>query len=326
MRSSDLRAWTGVLVMGAASLQASTARAEPPAQGFAVERFYPSAPGGGWLVMDDLDLHGPLEGAMGLVTSYAHRPLQVDDGPHRLAVVSDEAIADFSFAVMYDRWRLYVGFDMPLAIKGASCPDTGCPASGYAFSPPSVDPGPDTDTLTDFRVGIDGRILGEQGAPLRLGAGAQLWIPEGRRSDYDTDGTPRAMLRLLAAGDVGFFTYAAQAGVHVRPLDDTPIPGSPRGSELLFGVAAGARFSLDPATETTLVLGPEIYGETAFASPFDDATTGLEGILSARFERALSDKSLLRLRLGTGPGIDAHFGAPAWRALFGVELSADVHR
>jgi hypothetical protein len=257
---------------------------------------------------------------MGMTTSYARLPLQVDDGPHRLAVVSDEAFTDFAFAATLDRWRVHVGFDMPLAIKGE--PGT---AGGYKFSAPSVDLGPNTDTLTDLRMGIDCRLLGGPGSAFRLGAGAQIFLPEGRRTDYDTDGTPRAMFRVLAAGDVGTFTYAAQAGVHVRPLDDPQTPASPQGSELLFGAAAGARFSLDPATDTVFVLGPEIYGETALRSFFGSETTGVEGLLSARLERALSDKSLLRIRLGTGPGIDAHFGAPEWRVVFGIELSADVH-
>ncbi len=34
----------------------SLAAAQQPAAGFAVERFYQSAPGAGWFVMDDLDI------------------------------------------------------------------------------------------------------------------------------------------------------------------------------------------------------------------------------------------------------------------------------
>src|SRR5581483_4483990 len=149
---------------------------------------------------------------------------------------------DFAFAVAYDRWRLYLDLDVPFVIRG----DSGT-ASGYAFGGPALDLGTNPDTLTDARLGVDARLVGEPGDALRLGAGAQLLVPEDRRSDYDTDGTLRAMFRVLAAGDVGLLKYAAQIGVHVRPLDDYPIPDSPRGSELLFGIAAGPRFRLDDA-------------------------------------------------------------------------------
>src|SRR5258708_12044189 len=56
---------------------APAARAQQQAQGFAVERLYQSAPGAGWIVMDDLSLHGGLGGALSLSPGYAHRPLQV---------------------------------------------------------------------------------------------------------------------------------------------------------------------------------------------------------------------------------------------------------
>jgi hypothetical protein len=46
-------------------------------QGFAVERFYPSAPGGGWFVMDDINISGGLGGAISLTGGYALNPLEV---------------------------------------------------------------------------------------------------------------------------------------------------------------------------------------------------------------------------------------------------------
>ncbi len=320
MRSSELRLAVVAALVGLTTASPLSAAGPPAAQGFGVERFYPSAPGAGWLVMDELDLGGPLGGAMAMTTSYAHDPLVVDQGAHRLAVVSDEAFTDFSFAATYDRWRVHVGFDVPLVIQG----DSGT-ASGYAFTAPAVWLGPNTDTLTDLRIGVDARILGDARSAFRMGAGAQLLVPEGLRSDYDSDQTPRAMLRLLAAGDWGLFTYAAQAGVHIRPLDDPATPGSPRGSELLFGVAAGARVSFGRGgTPPMLVIGPEIYGESALGSLFDAGTTGVEGLLSTRLETTLPEGSILGVRVGTGPGIDAHFGAPAWRAVIGLELSDHV--
>ena len=95
------------------------------------------------------------------------------------------------------------------------------------------------DILTDVRIGFDARILGDPKGPFRLGAGAQLYVPSANEdpAEYVTDGTVRAMGRVLFAGDVGMLTYAGQLGAHVRPRDDSPTPGAPQGSELLFGAA-----------------------------------------------------------------------------------------
>src|SRR5271155_5545013 len=91
MPSSDRRVALGLAFVLASSL-AGRARAQQQAQGFAVERFYPSAPGGGWLVMDDLDMRGALGGVVALQGGYALDPLRVTDGVHHLAVVSDQAL------------------------------------------------------------------------------------------------------------------------------------------------------------------------------------------------------------------------------------------
>ncbi len=199
MRSSSVAA---ILLAGVT--WATAAGAQQKAQGFGVERFYPSAPGAGWFVMDSLDMHGNLGGVMALTLGYAHDPWRVRsaDGTRRLAVVSDEAFADFGFAVTYDRFRLYLNMDMPLAIEGQSGT-----VGGVSYLAPTVDPGSSPDTLSDVRVGFDARILGDERSPFRLGAGAQLFVPNGNtcwkdttntdRCDYDTDGTYRAMGRVL---------------------------------------------------------------------------------------------------------------------------------
>src|SRR5215472_13891209 len=105
MRSSrrfPLRAAAAMTVAGAVSVAAAAWAPDAQAQqvearGFAVERFVPSAPGGGWFVMDALDMRGGLGGAMAMTLSYAHNPLEVatTDGTQHLAVVSKEAFADF---------------------------------------------------------------------------------------------------------------------------------------------------------------------------------------------------------------------------------------
>jgi len=319
MRSSEsLRVLGSVAVLLGASTAASRANAQQQAQGFSVERLYTSAPGAGWFVMDDLTQRRGLGGTMALTTGYARDPLRVTDGTTHLPVVSDQAFTELGLAATYDRWRLHLDLDMPLTVRGRS----GV-VGGYRFTAPYVELGSHPDTLTDARIGVDGRLLGEPRSPFRLGVSAQLFVPEGTiqgsRADYTTDGTVRAMFRGLFAGDVGLLTYAGQLGVHVRPLDDAPTPGSPRGSELLFGAAAGPRFLLGGGG-TALVVGPEVYGQTAFQSFFGKDTTGLEGLLSARAEGTAEDGEQVRVKLGMGGGLDQHFGAPEWRIVVGVEI------
>jgi hypothetical protein len=324
MPSSSLQR---ALLLVALLLSSVRAAAQQQPQGFAVERFYPSAPGGGWLVMDALDMHGGLGGAMGLMLGYASNPFRVTDGTTHLAVVSDQAFADFGLAITYQRWRWYANIDMPLAIYG-HCGTVG----GYSFAGPTVSLGtsPDAtsavnlgtspDTISDVRIGTDVRLVGRPGSRFRLGASGQLFIPSGFRREYDTDDTFRGMIRALFAGDVGLFTYAAQLGVHIRPLDDAPAPGSPRGSELLFGVAGGARLPVGCKRNWAVVIGPEIFGATAFRSFFGASTTALEGLLSGRIEGTRDDGLQVRVKLGVGTGLHQQFGAPEWRFVAGVEV------
>jgi hypothetical protein len=293
----------------------SRAVAQERPKGFAVERLYPSAAGGGWFVMDDLNMHDGFGGAVALTSDYSRKPLVVTspDGIEHLSLVSNEAFANFSVGATYNRYRLYLDFPMPLVVTGES--GTLGP---YQLSAPAVNVGTNPDSIADPRVGFDVRLLGEPGSSLRLGVGAQLIIPSGARADYVTDGTYRGMFRFLVAGDVGRSSYAGQLGLHIRPVAEPPARDSPNGSEFLFGVSAGRRLSVRPGW--TVVVGPELYGETAFRSFFGGAT-GVEGLLTGRFE-GTGEGPHLRVKLGVGRGLDAHFGAPEWRIVFGVELFA----
>jgi hypothetical protein len=298
-----------------ALLGLASAPAQQPAQGFALDRLYPSAPGGGWMVMDDLDMRGGLGGAVAVSSGYAHDPLRVTDGAQHLNVVGDQASFDVGLAVTYDRFRLYANMDSPIVSKG----DSGT-VGGFQFTAPSFDISTRPDNIPDWRIGFDARLLGDPKGPFRLGVGAQLYVPSGDRSDYVTDGTYRGMLRVLAAGNASLFSYAGQIGVHIRPLDDAPTPESPQGSELLFGVAGGPRLPLDATGATVVVVGPEVYGATAFKSFLGKTTTAVEGLLTARAEGTADDGRQLQVKLGVGGGLDPNFGAPEWRFAIAITL------
>jgi hypothetical protein len=288
------------------------ADAQQQPAGFAVERFYQSAPGGGWFIMDDLDISGRLGGAISITSGYVRNPLVITDpdSKQKLAVVSQEAFLDIGGAVTYHRFRAYLDLPMPLSVTG-----TSGTLGPYQFTAPSVNLGTTPDTVSDFRIGVDTRLLGEPGSLLRLGAGAQVIFPSGNRSDYVSDARYRAMFRFLAAGDAGAYSYAGQLGVHVRPLNDAPVPGSPNGSEFLYGISGGRRFA--GPTGWRFVAGPEIYGETAFHQ-FFSGETGTEALLTGRLEQIGERK--LRIKLGVGHALVQNFGAAQWRVVFGVEL------
>lgn len=295
---------------------ATTAGAQQAAPGFALERFTPSAAGGGWFVMDTLDMHGGFSGATDLTAGYALHPLSLGGGPHPVQVVSEEAFANVGLSAGYDRYRLSLDVGGPILMHGN--PGT---VGGYAYNPPSLDAGSIPDLISDVRVGFQARLYGEPGDPLRLGAGAEVFAPNGNQSDYDSDGTVRAKVRGLFAGDLGVITYAGHVGVHVRPLDQTPIPGGPEGSELLFGVAAGPKV---PLGALSLVVGPEVYGATALRSAFTSDATSLEWLMSTRLETPNDTAPRLRFKAGFGEGIHPSFGAPEWRVVFGFEVSDHV--
>ncbi len=297
---------------------APAARAQQQAQGFAVERLYQSAPGAGWIVMDDLSLHGGLGGALSLSLGYAHRPLQVTspDGAQSLDVVRHQTFARVALAVTYDRYRVYASFSSPLYVSGRS----GV-LGNWQFTGPMANLEQTPDAISDVNLGFEARFFGDPTGPLRLGASAEVIVPSGDRADYLTDDTYRAAGRLLFAGDQGRFAYAGHVGVHVRPLDEAPVPGSPRGSELLFGVAGGTRL---PILGGSLLVGPEVFGATAFRSFFGSRTTALEGLLTAAFDGSgLADRHL-QIKLGVGAGIHPQFGAPEWRAVVAFEILGEL--
>jgi hypothetical protein len=313
MSSSSRALIVGAVVLAAASARAASAGTA--AQGFAVERFYPSAPEGGWLVMDALDMHGGIGGAMAMTLGYAGNPLRIGDGAQRLAVVSDEAFANFGFAVTYQRWRWYLDVPMPLAVYGRS----GMVA-GTTFAGPALNLGQNPDTLSDVRIGTDVRLVGGATSYFRFGLGGQLFVPSGAQPDYVTDGTWRGMVRGLFAGDVGRFTWAAQLGVHIRVFDEAATPGSPRGSELLFGAAGGVKLPVGARRAWAVVVGPELFGATAFHAFFGANGTALEALMSGRIEGTRDDRWQVRVRLGIGAGLPQRFGAPDWRIVGGVEI------
>src|SRR5260370_5888489 len=145
----------------------ASAQQQPSVRGFAVERFYPSAPGGGWFVMDDLNISGGLGGAVELTSGYARKPLEVTspDGKTRLTLVSDEAFADAGIAATYERYRVYLNFPIPFLVSGHTRM-----LGPFQLNAPALSVGTNPDAVPGPRIGCDIRLWGKPGWLLRLGA------------------------------------------------------------------------------------------------------------------------------------------------------------
>lgn len=297
----------------------SPAHAQQPYQGIAVERLYLSGPGSGWFVLDELRMSGSPGGTIALTTGYARNPLQVTnpDGSGRLALVSNQSFVDVALAGTWGRYRVFVDFPMPIGISGQ-----GGTLGGQQLVPPRVNLATNPDEISDARLGFDMRVLGDAGSRLRLGAGAQLIAPTGVRENFDSDGSLRAVFRLLAAGDAGPVAYAGQLGLHLRPYDATRLPGTPNGNEVLFGAGVARRFPAGPDWRVTI--GPELFGiipvRGAAGGP-----AGVEGLLTTRLEPA-TDRRHVRVKLGIGHGLVRYTGAADWRLVAGVELFGQRNR
>src|SRR5262249_45569161 len=147
--------------------------------------------------------------------------------------------------------------------------------------------------------------------PISFGGGVQVYVPTGQRDQFTGDGNVRIVPRLLAAGAVDMFEYAAKLGFQYRALNDH-FAGAPMGSEILFGAAAGAR----PTPE--LIAGPELSFSTGVEDAdafFKRRTTPLELLFGAHYNVAPD----WRIGGGVGPGLTRAFGTPQVRVVLSAE-------
>jgi hypothetical protein len=317
MRSSSVLA-LAVSAIAATGASARAQTAPPAAPGFAVERLDLAPAGAGWIALDDLAMQPGLGGALALEFGYEHAPLRIDDGGTRVPIVSQRSTVTLSGSVTYDRFRFSLAVESELWASGDS------PIiDGYQYTAPSIDPSSHPDAIADPRLGVDVRLVGDPASVFRLGVSGELFALNGTQADYDSDGTWRGIVRAEVAGDTGAYSYAAYAGVHIRTLDDASIPGSPRGSEFVFGAGGGVATRVG---NWRAVIGPEVFGATAFEAAFGDNTTALEALASGRIEQVTGKGRQIRLRLGIGAGLDPEFGAPQWRILAGIEMFGQAPR
>ena len=186
-------------------------------EGFTVQKFEPSERGSEWFGSESLDFRGKIRPAIGVVSDFSYRSLLIfqPDGDVRGSVVRNQVfVHPGGSLVLFDRLRLAVSVPIQVAVDGhrATVIRNG---TIFDYAPP-----PNDACMGDLRFGADARLFGVYGDPLTLALGMQVWVPTGNQSQWAGDGEVRLKPRVMVAGDVSMFTYAASAGVNIRPRNE----------------------------------------------------------------------------------------------------------
>lgn len=275
--------------------------------GFALNRYAPAERGSDWLAGESLDLRGHGRLALGVTGDYAYRPLVIynADDTVRASVVRDNLVLHLGGSlVLWERLRLGLSLPFQAYVFG----EPGRDGSG-AYAGPASD-----QALGDVRLTGDVRVLGRTGDAFTLAGGAQLWAPTGAKDNYMGDGEVRLSPRVMAAGDIAPFVYAARLGLMVRGRSES-FGKSELGTEVVWSASAGLRL---PGGR--LVVGPEVYGSTVAGAFLDRLATPVEAVLGAS---AMVTPDW-RVGGGAGAGLTPGFGAPTARVLLRVEWSPAV--
>lgn len=297
------------LITARASAQNVASGGSGGASGFALDAFNPSERGSEWFALDALDFRGEARPAFGVVGDWAYKPLVAygTDGKERAVPVRHQVFLDVGASlVLFERLR--ASFDMPVALASAG---DGTTVNGATVQTPAG------TSFGDLRFGLDLRLFGRYGGPITGALGAQVFTPTGNRAAYAGDGKVRLLPHLAIAGDLGPFVYALRSGVEYRALDDA-YAGNTRGTELVFGLAAGVRVA-----SKNLVLGPELYGRTVLTNgaAFQTASTPVEGVLGFHYT---VPAAWLRFGAGAGTGFSRGLGSPQARVLASLEIVPSI--
>jgi outer membrane protein OmpA-like peptidoglycan-associated protein len=271
------------------------------------------------LVVSGADARGAGVLRARLGADYAAAPLVVlDERQRSIPVVAQqlrlEPGVSYSFA-----HRVLVSLEAPVVLFEAGETATLVPDGAPPSAAETLEPGA-APALGDVRLGARARLLGDADAPLKLAAGADVWLPTATEP-WAGDGAVRAKPAVTASAESARLRGGLELGVLVRPSERVPSLLPLRTSTaLVFGVATGA--ALDPRGE--LVVGPELtlaLGVADGAKLFDPRSTSGLALLGARYTPALGP---VTVALGVGPGIGQAPGASDFRALASVSFSPEA--
>ncbi|HMJ16480.1 MAG TPA: hypothetical protein VK524_33935, partial [Polyangiaceae bacterium] len=276
---------------------------------FALNRFEPSERGSDWFAAESLDLRGDKRPAFGVILDYARNPLVLYDrsGEAVTSLVSDQLFLHVGGSlVLYDRLRFGLNVPVGVLLRGEG--------GALDSSVVTTEEGPG---LGDLRASADLRLFGAYRKPATLALGVRALVPTGSQEAYAGDGSVRVGPRLMLAGEIDAFAYAAQVG-YMHRSNDTAFAGAPRGGELNFVAAAGFRIM-----DGDLLLGPELFGSTGVSDSdavFGRSSTALELILGGHGKLSRT----VQMGIGIGPGLTRGLGVPEVRGLVSLQWTSAV--
>jgi outer membrane protein OmpA-like peptidoglycan-associated protein len=301
-------AWLRRAGYATALLTSVSSVAHAQSEGFAINRFDPADRGSDWFAADSLDLRGHGRLALGVTGDWGEKPLVLYDpeGNERSATIAHQLFVHAGASLMlWDRLRL--GVNLPILPYQAG---EGGTVDGVEYQ------ASEDAAIGDLRLSADVRILGKYRSVATLAGGVAVFAPTGNQDAFAGDGQVRVLPRLLLAGDIGPFTYAAKLGVMYR-ANDTGFDGNPTGTEAVVAAAAGIR-----AIKGRLVIGPEVFGSTVITDGdafFSRRSTPFEIAGSAHYKIA----DTVRVGAGFGPGLSRGLGSPKYRGLLSLEWAPE---
>ncbi len=295
-------------VVALTSLAGARAARAQQNQGFAIDRFDPANRGSDWFAADSLDLRGHGRLILGATADWANKPLVLyaPNGDEQQAVIENQLFVHVGADVLIgDRLRL--GVNLPIAAYQSG---SGVTIGGIQYASNN------DSALGDLRLSADLRLAGAYRGPVELAIGVAGYVPTGSEEAFTGDGKARVAPRLLLAGELGAFVYAARVGFTYR-AHDAGFAGAPTGSEVFATGAAGLRI-----IDERMVIGPEVYGATNVTDGdafFSRRTTPFEVLFGVHYLAGA-----VRLGAGLGPGLTRGIGAPQFRGLLALEWAPSV--
>lgn len=306
MRSYRFSRYLSVAAFSAlASISApSLAQDEPqniqPA--IALNRFNPAPAGDRLFGVPSPFVTGHMNFAAMLLFNYAHDPLVLrrltdDGGSEKIAsIVGNQMFAHVNATL--ELWeRLGVNIDLPLALYQSG--DSPKVDSSEFISP-------DGFQLSDLRLGVRGRVLGQGTDAFQLAVGGYIWFPTGNGDpgSFVGDGTVRGLPQVMVGGYLDRLVYSAAIGPEFR--QDTRIANASQG--MMFQGSAGAGYMLGDSRAL------QVGGEISFATVLTDATsrnTNFELMVDAKYRV----HRLVEVGLGIAPGLARGIGTPDLRVV-----------
>ena len=278
-----------------------TLTASTPARGqdggFALNQLQPSPAGDVFFGVPSPYAAGHLAPNAYILFDYASQPISLGDD---LSVVSAQGFMRLDVSMAF--WdRLLVSVDVPLAIVNSGDDPAIANRTFTVLESPQ---------MGDVRLGVRGRVWGDDGGPFQLGVGSYLFFPSGSREHYAGEGAVRGGGHAVIGGRIGNsvgFAYSAAIGAELRASD------SPQA--LTYGAGAALLLGGD-----LIQVGPEFYGVTSLGGDIPLASTPIimaAGGTNAEVMGSAKLRVLEGLTIGgaAGPGLGETVGTPIFRAM-----------